>query len=130
MVLYMYVLLQYASIYECFRLLLHFMGWLVSLFLVCYSGQQLIDEVMLYSYCSFFPGTRHRIYVHMCILQSFSICDTIYDTNWPDADVSVQRYVLLILLRSQQPLTLSAGAFGTPSLAMFLNVSRICVIDE
>ncbi|GLV31106.1 Odorant receptor 85b [Carabus blaptoides fortunei] len=82
---------------DSLRFGMHLVGWLVLLFLICSYGQKLIDE-------------------------STGIGLDAYETNWYDSSVSVQKDLLLMILRSQKPLTLSAASLGVMSLETYLGV--------
>ncbi|XP_044262389.1 odorant receptor 4-like [Tribolium madens] len=82
---------------EAFRFFMHLLGWLGMLFLVCYYGQKILEE-------------------------SLAIADVTYSFLWYQKSVIVQKYVLLILLRSQKALTLRACGVKVMSLATFLGV--------
>ncbi|XP_068912467.1 odorant receptor 4-like [Tenebrio molitor] len=82
---------------EAFRFVLHLSGWLGMLFIVCYYGQAIMDE-------------------------SSAISDAIYSFRWYEKESSMQKYVILILLRSQKALTLKACGLKVMSLATFLGV--------
>ncbi|GLV41993.1 uncharacterized protein CBL_10152 [Carabus blaptoides fortunei] len=89
---------------DSLRFGMHLLGWLVLLFLICFYGQKLIDE-------------------------STSIAMDAYSTNWYDSPVSVQKNLLLMILRSQRPLTLSAASMGVMSLEAYLGVGQSCLSD-
>jgi hypothetical protein len=54
--------------------------------------------------------------------QSSAISDAIYSFRWYEKESSMQKYVILILLRSQKALTLKACGLKVMSLATFLGV--------
>ncbi|XP_071051071.1 odorant receptor 85b-like [Onthophagus taurus] len=70
---------------------INFMGWFIALWLSCIAGQRLSDE-------------------------SLSINTTIYATNWYELDISLQKTLLLMMLRSQRALTVKAWLLGDSSL--------------
>ncbi|GLV44631.1 Odorant receptor 67c [Carabus blaptoides fortunei] len=82
---------------DSLRFGMHLLGWLVLLFIICSYGQKLIDE-------------------------STGIGLDAYETNWFDNSVSVQKDLMLMILRSQKPLTLSAASLGVMSLETYLGV--------
>lgn len=66
--------------------------------------------------------------VQLCIqdnFQSTGIAIDAYSTNWYDSPVPVQKNLLLMILRSQRPLTLSAASMGVMSLEAYLGVGKI-----
>ncbi|XP_018567969.1 odorant receptor Or2-like [Anoplophora glabripennis] len=76
-----------------------FVGWIVSMIMVCISGQRLRD-------------------------QSLSIGDAICRSNWLDLNKELQKDLVLVLLRCQKPIFLNAGPFGYMTYAMILTVLK------
>ena len=103
---------------EAVRFLMHLLGWLGMLFLVCYHGQNLVDEVL--NTRNYIINLKTRTVSQF--FQSLAISDAIYSFYWYKKEVIVQKYVLLILLRSHKPLTLKACGMKVMSLATFLAV--------
>lgn len=90
-------ILMVNNLTDSIRFSLHLLGWFVLLFLVCFYGQKLIDE-------------------------STGIAEDVYSTMWFNSPVAVQRDVMMVLMRSQKPLTLNAINMGVMSFATFLRV--------
>ncbi|KAK9754168.1 7tm Odorant receptor [Popillia japonica] len=82
---------------ESVMYILHLIGWFVILYNVCHYGQILINE-------------------------STKIAEEAYCMPWYDCPVNIQKDIMLIILRSQKPLTLKALSLGTWSDPTFLGV--------
>ncbi|RZC42341.1 odorant receptor 67c-like, partial [Asbolus verrucosus] len=102
-----------GNIYDSFRFALHLFGWLVVLLLSCYYGQILIDKVIAPS-----VSTVNT----MSLFQSAAVAEDVYSVAWYQAPVDIQKDVLMVLMRSQKPLTLSAANLGVMSFPTFLSV--------
>ncbi|XP_068897419.1 odorant receptor 4-like isoform X3 [Tenebrio molitor] len=74
-----------------------FFAWLMSLCIVCVSGQHLIDE-------------------------AFSVADTAYNSEWYRRDVSFQKSIQIVMMRSQNPIVVHAGPFTYVSHVTILTV--------
>ncbi|XP_022904516.1 odorant receptor 85c-like [Onthophagus taurus] len=90
-------ILMEDDLFESVRYGMHLSGWLLLLFTICHFGQNLMDE-------------------------STSLAIAAYNTPWYNSPVSIQKDILLILIRSQKPLTLNAMNLGDLSRATFLKV--------
>ncbi|KAJ3620078.1 hypothetical protein MTP99_004071 [Tenebrio molitor] len=82
---------------DSLRFVLHLLGWLVLLLLICFYGQILIDE-------------------------STAAAKDIYFVSWYRAPGDVQKDIRMILMRSQKALTLTAANMGVMSFPTFLRV--------
>lgn len=60
----------------------------------------------------------------LIFFKSLAIADAVYIFFWYKKPVQIQKYVILILLRSQRPLTLKACGVKVMSLATFLGVRK------
>ncbi|CAG9568677.1 unnamed protein product [Danaus chrysippus] len=67
---------------------------LTEIFLMCFFGDQMIDS-------------------------SYNITQSVYNSNWYEADEDVKKSVLLILFRSQQPCKITAANFADLHLRSF-----------
>ncbi|XP_049825914.1 odorant receptor 4-like [Aethina tumida] len=76
-------------------------GWLTTIFIMCHSGQDLI-------YISETLGDK---IICMC--------------NWYKMNKSLQRDLQLIILRSQKPLTISAGPFANLTYDLFIMIIKM-----
>ncbi|KAJ3625605.1 hypothetical protein MTP99_016167 [Tenebrio molitor] len=76
-----------------------FFAWLMSLCIVCVSGQHLIDE-------------------------AFSVADTAYNSEWYRRDVSFQKSIQIVMMRSQNPIVVHAGPFTYVSHVTILTVFK------
>nr|XP_023017288.1 odorant receptor 4-like [Leptinotarsa decemlineata] len=74
-------------------------GYMVSLFLLCYAGQRIIDE-------------------------SLSIAEVIYQSKWYEANTQMRRSIQFTLARSQIPLTLHAWPFGIFCFPLFMMIVK------
>ncbi|KAJ8920175.1 hypothetical protein NQ315_011836 [Exocentrus adspersus] len=84
-----------------------FIGWFVSMVMVCFSGQRLREE-------------------------SVSIGDAIYKSDWLTLNKDLERDLVLVLMRCQKPVFLRSGPFGYMSYATILTVGNagICVSEN
>ncbi|XP_065157654.1 odorant receptor 43a-like [Atheta coriaria] len=78
---------------------IHGFGWLLALFVISYCGQRLINE-------------------------SEGISNCMYFTDWYTADVEAQKYLILIIARSNHYLYLDAKGFGHVCLETFTNALK------
>lgn len=62
--------------------------------------------------------------------QQIKLADSIYNSNWYDADPSVKKYVLLALMRSQSPIYFTASGFATISRLTLIFVSLNQILFE
>lgn len=76
----------------------YLVGCLVAVFMVCFAGQRLQDK-------------------------SNEIFWGIYNTAWYNGDVSIQKDIALMIMRSQRDLGINAGGFGFMSYETFKVVS-------
>ncbi|XP_028146887.1 odorant receptor 4-like [Diabrotica virgifera virgifera] len=81
------------------RFMLHLGGWVTMLFITCYYSQQIINE-------------------------SVSVADAAFDSKWYNAPLSSKRCLILIMMRSQKPLKLSAASVTVLSLQSFLLITK------
>ncbi|XP_054725812.1 odorant receptor Or2-like [Anastrepha obliqua] len=56
--------------------------------------------------------------------ESLNIAEVAYNTNWMDRDKEFRRCILLIIARSQRPLTLTAGGFKPMNMNTFMVIMR------
>ena len=83
---------------------LYFIMFSGQIWLLCYFGQKLIDS-------------------------SIAIADGIYDQDWMDLDDNeFKKYFVIIILRAQRPMRLTAMGFADISLQTFATVSHFCII--
>ncbi|XP_056639083.1 odorant receptor Or2-like [Diorhabda sublineata] len=60
-------------------------------------------------------------------VESTSVSDVIYnETNWTEATQKARATLLLMMIRSQQTLSLNSVAIGKMSLESFTKIMRIC----
>jgi hypothetical protein len=59
--------------------------------------------------------------IHVC-LQSLAVGDAAYNCHWYERTNIFKRYIILILVRSQKPLHLSAGALWKLTIEFFSEV--------
>lgn len=68
---------------------------------------------------------------HHCIIsirvQSSSVGDRIYESDWLEGDLTSKKFILFIILRSRRPVCLRAETFSIVSLASFGSV-RVDII--
>jgi hypothetical protein len=57
--------------------------------------------------------------------QSEMIGEVMYKSGWYDKPISFQRSVNFIIMRSQRPVALSVGPFGTLSMELFARVQSV-----
>ncbi|XP_050508889.1 odorant receptor 67c-like [Diabrotica virgifera virgifera] len=81
------------------RYFLHLAGWVAVLFLTCYYGQ-------------------------LILTQSGLIGNAVYNSKWYNCPPALQKSVLLMILRSQRPLQLTAASISTLSLQTFLSIIK------
>ncbi|EFA10773.1 odorant receptor 87 [Tribolium castaneum] len=74
-----------------------FFGWFQSIFVLCFWGQRLLDSCL-------------------------SIRKAVYNSKWHEMDVSFQKSVLMILIRSERPVLIHAGPFSYLSNLLVLGV--------
>ncbi|EFA10776.1 odorant receptor 67c [Tribolium castaneum] len=74
-----------------------FFGWFQSIGVLCIWGQRLLDTCL-------------------------SVGIAVYSSRWYDMDVSFQKSVLMILIRSQKPILIYAGPFSYLSHLLILSV--------
>ncbi|KAH0822523.1 hypothetical protein GEV33_000268 [Tenebrio molitor] len=78
--------------------LLHLGGWMLSFFLSCHAGQSLLS-------------------------QSLEVADAVLASRWYQAPVDLQKDLVLVMVRAQQPLSLHAMPIGIMSYDLFVAVS-------
>lgn len=57
-------------------------------------------------------------------LSSKSIADACFEINFIGSDIRFQKYLLLIMARSQKPVRLTAGGFAELSMVIFVWVLK------
>lgn len=97
-------IIMVGSVGDAVRFGLHLVGWVVLLFVTCRCGQTLIDE-------------------------SADVGRVAFSTRWYDASPALRRNLVLIILRSQRPLTLTATSLGVMSLEVFLKVQSMVAMS-
>ncbi|XP_063907322.1 odorant receptor 4-like isoform X1 [Zophobas morio] len=75
----------------------HFMSWITAIFVVCVAGQRVINA-------------------------SESVSDALWTSKWYEADIVLQKCLLVMLTRSQKSCTLKAGPFGILSYRFFISL--------
>ncbi|KAJ3644220.1 hypothetical protein Zmor_026890 [Zophobas morio] len=83
-----------------FCAVVHFCGWATVLVLACWSGQILIDA-------------------------SETIPVSIWFSKWYEADVRLQKDILMMLKRSQELFTLTAGPFSSLSFSLLVSATKM-----
>nr|XP_015838558.1 PREDICTED: odorant receptor 85b-like [Tribolium castaneum] len=78
---------------------LHFIGWILALFIGCVAGQYLINA-------------------------SEILPSAIWTAKWYDADLELKKKVLFMLARSQKSLFIRAGPFGILCYPLFVTVLK------
>lgn len=58
------------------------------------------------------------------LLHSVAISDTIFESGWFIVDDKIQKLLLLMIVRAQRPIELTAAKFVILSLQTFMNVSK------
>ncbi|XP_049825783.1 putative odorant receptor 92a [Aethina tumida] len=76
-------------------------GWLITIFVMCHSGQELI----------YMSETLGEKIICMC--------------NWYKMNKSLQKDLQLIILRSQKPLTIPAGPFAYLTYDLFIAIIKM-----
>lgn len=71
----------------------------------------------------------HRSFVlsYMSISQSLSIGDSVYESDWLDADLMSKKFILFIIVRSRRRVCLRAETFSIVSLQSFGSV-RVAIV--
>lgn len=71
----------------------------------------------------------HRSFVlsSMSISQSLSIGDSVYESDWLDADLMSKKFILFIIVRSRRRVCLRAETFSIVSLQSFGSV-RVAIV--
>lgn len=95
--------------------------WIAALFLNSLGGQRILDEV---------NDSKHYedvfLMTFVTLFQSISIGTALYEnTEWYDYDIRIQRDLLFVLMKAQQPLVVKTGPFGYMSQAVFIMVRRL-----
>nr|ALR72551.1 odorant receptor OR6 [Colaphellus bowringi] len=75
------------------------LGYMVSLFLLCYAGQRIMNE-------------------------SLSIVDVIYNSKWYKGNTQIKKNVRFMMARCQIPVTLDAWPFGIFSFPLFMMIVK------
>ncbi|XP_063907308.1 odorant receptor 49b-like [Zophobas morio] len=78
----------------------HLISWIITLFLVSFGGQKLMDA-------------------------SQSVTDTLVATDWYSGDIYLQKDILFMLQRSQKYMCVHVGSFGPLSYEFFLGVIKM-----
>lgn len=66
-----------------------------------------------------------KAYLNLALFQSKSISDAVYESLWYDLSPSENRVLLLVIVRSQKRLTITAGNVTDLTLEGFTNVRRM-----
>ncbi|KAJ8961298.1 hypothetical protein NQ318_008984 [Aromia moschata] len=109
-------------------------SFIAALFWICYAGQRILDEIRQILLSA--EATILCPLLMVCLFQTSSVGDAIYDSKWYEADPKLAQYVILIIRRSQRPATLRALPLGSLDFPMFAMVRfykifhRLCGIDE
>ncbi|KYB25641.1 Odorant receptor 63a-like protein [Tribolium castaneum] len=101
---------QIVAGFSRFGAILHFFGWILALFIACLGGQQFINA-------------------------SDTIPEALWASKWYNADLRLRGDLLLMMMRSQRDLHITAGPFGVVSYALFVSVlkasySILCVLTS
>lgn len=79
---------------------------------------QILMLFQLLTYC----GNGNEV-----ILHSGSVSDAVFECNWMVLDDSSKNEFLLIMMRAQRPIKLTAAKFAFLSLETYMSVRMICV---
>ncbi|KAJ3642128.1 hypothetical protein Zmor_024937 [Zophobas morio] len=82
-----------------FGAIIHLGGWVFSFFICCHAGQILLTESLL-------------------------IPTAVYNSKWYDLPLDLQKTVLMIITRSQQPMELHAAPIGVMSHEFFITLVK------
>lgn len=88
---------------------------LIQLFLFYWHANEIMFEVIIKSRCKF--SILHTI------LQSVEIAKAIWESDWFEYSEDIKKSLMLVMCRSQTPLTLSVGPFYHMSTETALSVS-------
>ncbi|XP_064210906.1 uncharacterized protein LOC107398653 isoform X2 [Tribolium castaneum] len=80
--------------------ILHIGGWITAIFVSSFGGQILIDS-------------------------SLSVAEAAYSSAWYEADVSLRKDLILVILRAQKALFVSTGPFNVLSFALFVSIMKM-----
>lgn len=61
----------------------------------------------------------------LTIFQSTSVADAVFATNWMDADVRIQKMIIIIIKRSHSPESLTGMDFFAASFPSIAKVSQL-----
>lgn len=68
---------------------------------------------------------RYCVVGNEVILHSIAVSDSVFETNWIIADDDIQKSFLLMMMRAQRPIELTAAKFVILSLQTFMTVSYL-----
>ncbi|XP_011864058.1 PREDICTED: odorant receptor 22c-like [Vollenhovia emeryi] len=88
-----------GEILESIRYVLYIVGQLIHLFFLSYEGQKLIDH-------------------------SLQTSNKIYSSSWYEVSIRSQKLIVLVMMRSLRPSSLSAGKIYVFSLESFTSVTH------
>jgi len=92
-------------------------------FIFCFVGEYLSTKVSIQYALQNLSDAVVRWTLFFVLLQSRLIGDAAYNSLWYDSNLNQHRNVLLMIMRSQKHLQLTAGKFVDLSLQQFANVS-------
>lgn len=96
---------------------------LSQLFLYCYFGQRITDQVRYFLYPEHIPSIA-EIYYNF---QSCRLSESIYQLNWYNYPIKFQKYFQLMMLRSQNSKYFSGFGFVYCSLRKFMDVTCLMI---
>lgn len=74
---------------------------------------------------------RYCVCGNEVLLHSLAISQTVFETDWIIADDSIQKSFLLMMVRAQRPIELTAAKFVILSLETFMTVSiKLCTLQQ
>ncbi|KAK0180813.1 hypothetical protein PV327_003158 [Microctonus hyperodae] len=121
------------SIEEAFSetLLVHLVG---ATSLVCILGFQLLSNYskgqnadivtfFVFIFLVFLVLYAHCVVGESLVTESHKVCEAYYDCKWYEMPNNIAKCLILCMARSQKPLGLTAGKFGTFCLSTLTDVS-------
>lgn len=89
---------------------------MINVTTICFAGQQLSDEVT-----TELPHEATQNYGNP-LFQSFSIGYAFYSSDWQNASNETKKMIMIIIMRCQKPLLLSAVSFQAMSFPTLVAV--------
>ena len=109
------------NFYGILSYMLFIMASTLKVFLFCYIGERLTQKVSIYKEKIF---KSYLIFItFLCLIKGIDLSHKVYGLKWYDMKPESARSMLLVIIRSQKELKLTAKKFSPMTLTTYTNVN-------